>query len=428
MKKTLTLAILSALALLPLQAVQEVIGFEQAAQVVTDDGYAVFVYGEGWDKKGKATCEKLVKDPAIRKALGNAVVLMIPYYNAPTDEQKEQVKLLMERTVKQNGKDVTEKIDYPGGQQSYPMIALYNKQRFEAVHLRGDQLYKGKGTKVDPAKIAATLAPLHEGVIKQSQLLEAASKAQGKEKAKLLFEASRIPGLNRPKEANKKAILELDKDDSQGYGFAIEYYNGNVGKLGEKGPDGKPLTTDSYLALLDKNLANPLLTTEQKQNTCAFAIGTVHRAYGKGGTKLIRKYAEQMKALDPNSKLGISADTVIRDWTADGLVYTMGWNADTVPMDTDPIELFGKLGITQGTCTVTFKHTGGRNRATIKGVALFDGKTKIAEDGHSTTVNNTETYTLNVPTAPKEPHLFITFDVKPDARNTQGDIVVEMKK
>lgn len=428
MKKTLTLAILSAVALLPLQAVQEATSFEQAAQAVTDDGYAVFVYGEGWDKKGKATCEKLIKDPAIRKALGNAVVLMIPYYNAPTDDQKAQVKLLMERTVKQNGKDVTEKIDYPGGQQSYPMIALYNKQRFEAVHLRGDQLYKGKGTKVDPAKIAAALAPLREGVVKQSRLLEAASKAQGKEKAKLLFESSRIPGLNRPKEANKKAILELDKDDSQGYGFAIEYYNGNVGKLGEKGPDGKPLTTDSYLALLDKNLTNPLLTTEQKQNTCAFAIGTVHRAYGKGGTKLIRKYAEQMKALDPNSKLGISADTVIRDWTADGLVYTMGWNADTVPMDTDPIELFGKLGITQGTCTVTFKHTGGRNRATIKGVALFDGKTKIAEDGHSATVNNTETYTLNVPTAPKEPHLFITFDVKPDARNTQGDITVEMKK
>lgn len=428
MKKTLTLAILSAFALLPLQGVQEVTSFDQAAQAVTDDGYAVFVYGDGWDKTGKDICERLIKDPAVRKALGNAVVLMVPYYNAPTDEQKEQVKLLMERTVKQNGKDVTEKIDYPGGQQSYPMIALYNKQRFEAVHLRGDQLYKGKGAKLDTAKVAAALTPLHAGVIKQSKMLEAASKAQGKEKAKCLFEAAQIPGLNRPKEANKKAILELDKDDSQGYAFAIEYYNGNVGKLGEKGPDDKPLTTDSYLAILDKNLENPLLTTEQKQNTCAFAIGTVHRAYGKGGTKLIRKYAKQMKALDPNSKLGISADTVIRDWTADGLVYTMGWNGDTVPMDTDPIELFGKLGITQGICTVTFKHTGGRNRATIKSVALFDGKTKVAEDAHSATVNNTETYTLNVSAAPKEPHLFITFDVKPDARSTQGDITVEMKK
>ncbi len=427
MKKTLTLMLLSAFALLPVQAVQEATTFDQAAQIVTDDGYAIFVYGEGWDKKGKATCAKLIKDPAIRKALGNAVVMMIPYYNAPTDEQKEQVKLMMERTVKQNGKDVTEKIDYPGGQQSYPMIALYNKQRFEAVHLRGDQLYKADGTKIDPAKIAAKIAPLHEGIIKQSQLLSAASSAQGKEKAKLLFEASRIPGLNRPKECNKKAILELDKDDSQGYGFAIEYYNGNVGKMGEKGPDGKPLTTDSYLALLDKNLTNPLLTAEQKQNTCAMAIGVVHRAYGKGGTKLIRKYAKQMKQLDPNSKLGISANTVIRDWTADGLVYTMGWDGGTVPMDTDPIELFGKLGITQGTCTVTFKHTGGRHRATIKGVALFDGKKKIAEDTHSATVNNTETYTLNVPSAPKGPHLFITFDVKPDARDTRGDITVEMK-
>ncbi len=428
MKKSLTLAILSAVALLPLQAVQEVSSFDQAAQAVTDDGYAVFYYGEGWDKKGKATCEKIIKDPAVRKALGNAVVLMVPYYNAPTDEQKEQVKLLMERTVKQNGKDVTEKIDYPGGQQSYPMLALYNKQRNMAVYLRGDQLYKGKGTKIDPAKIAAALTPLHAAVIKQSQLLTAAEDAKGKDKVKILFEASRVPGLNRPAAANSKLLRELDKDDSQGYIAALDYRNGNVGKIGEKGPDGNPLTTESYLAILDKNLTNPLLTTEQKQNTCAFAIGTVHRAYGKGGTKLIRKYAKQMKELDPTSKLGISADTVIRDWTADGLVYTLGWNGDTVPMDTDPIELFGKLGITQGTCLVTFKHTGGNKRATIKGVTLYDGKTKVAEDAHSATVNNTETYTLNVPAAPKEPHLFITFDVKPDARNTQGDITVEMKK
>lgn len=427
MKKNLTLMLLSAFALLPVQAVQEATTFDQAAQAVTDDGYALFVYGEGWDTNGKAVCEKLMKDPAICKALGNAVVMLIPYYNEPNDEQKEKLKLLMERTVNQNGKDTTEKIDYPGGQQSYPMIALYNKQRFEAAHLRGDQLFKADGTLLDTAKIAAKLAPLHKGIIRQSQMMEAAAAAQGKEKAKFLFEAARIPGLKRPKEANKKAVLELDKDDTQGYGFAIEYYNGNVGKIGEKGPDGEPLTTESYLALLDKNLTNPLLTTEQKQNTCAMAIGVVHRAYGKGGTKLIRKYAKQMKALDPKSKLGISADTVIRDWTADGLVYTMGWDGGTVPMDTTPIELFGKLGITQGTCTVTFKHTGGGKRATVKAVTLFDGKKKIAEDVHDATVNNTETYTLNVPVAPKQPHLFITFDVPQDGRDTRGDITVEMK-
>lgn len=420
MKKTLSIIALSALALLPLQAVQQVETLAQGAPLVQDDGYVLFIYGKGWATDvGKETCIKLMADADVQKALGNAVTMLVPYYNGATDAQKEEIKGIMEFTEGKN----TIKLDYPGGTESYPAIVFYSGKTRQTMGM----LCSKEVLESSPAKLAKHLKKLHDGLVKQTKLLAAAETATGAERNKLMLEAARIPELNRPKEVNKNAMLAADKDDTAGYAYALEYYNGNVGKMGEKAPDGTVLTTESYLARLDKDLANPLLTTEQKQNACAMAIGVVHRAYGKGGTKLIRKYAKQMKALDPKSKLGISADTVIRDWTADGLVYTMGWDGDTVPMDTTPIELFGKLGITQGTCTVTFKHTGGGKRATVKAVTLFDGKKKIAEDVHDATVNNTEAYTLNVPVAPKQPHLFITFDVPQDGRDTRGDITVEMK-
>lgn len=420
MKKTLSIIALSALALLPLQAVQQVETLAQGAPLVQDDGYVLFIYGKGWATDvGKETCIKLMADADVQKALGNAVTMLVPYYNGATDAQKEEIKGIMEFTEGKN----TIKLDYPGGTESYPAIVFYSGKTRQTMGM----LCSKEVLESSPAKLAKHLKKLHDGLVKQTKLLAAAETATGAEKNRLMLEAARIPELNRPKEVNKNAMQAADKDDTAGYAYALEYYNGNVGKMGEKAPDGTVLTTESYLARLDKDLANPLLTTEQKQNTCAMAIGVVHRAYGKGGSKLIRKYAKQMKALDPKSKLGISADTVIRDWTADGLVYTMGWDGGTVPMDTTPIELFGKLGITQGTCTVTFKHTGGGKRATVKAVTLFDGKKKIAEDVHDATVNNTETYTLNVPVAPKQPHLFITFDVPQDGRDTRGDITVEMK-
>lgn len=420
MKKTLSIIALSALSLLPLQAVQQVETLAQGAPLVQDDGYVLFIYGKGWATEvGKETCIKLMADADVQKALGNAVTMLVPYYNGATDAQKEEIKGIMEFTEGKN----TIKLDYPGGTESYPAIVFYSGKTRQTMGM----LCSKEVLESSPAKLAKHLKKLHDGLVKQTKLLAAAETATGAEKNKLMLEAARIPELNRPKEVNKNAMQAADKEDTAGYAYALEYYNGNVGKMGEKAPDGTVLTTETYLARLDKDLKNPLLTTEQKQNTCAMAIGVVHRAYGKGGTKLIRKYAKQMKELDPKSKLGISADTVIRDWTADGLVYTMGWDGDTVPMDTTPIELFGKLGITQGTCAVTFKHTGGGKRATVKAVTLFDGKKKIAEDVHDATVNNTETYTLNVPVAPKQPHLFITFDVPQDGRDTRGDITVEMK-
>lgn len=420
MKKTLSIIALSALSLLPLQAVQQVETLAQGAPLVQDDGYVLFIYGKGWATNvGKETCIKLMADADVQKALGNAVTMLVPYYNGATDAQKEEIKGIMEFTEGKN----TIKLDYPGGTESYPAIVFYSGKTRQTMGM----LCSKEVLESSPAKLAKHLKKLHDGLVKQTKLLAAAETATGAEKNKLMLEAARIPELNRPKEVNKNAMQAADKDDTAGYAYALEYYNGNVGKMGEKAPDGTVLTTESYLARLDKDLTNPLLTTEQKQNTCAMAIGVVHRAYGKGGSKLTRKYAKQMKELDPKSKLGISADTVIRDWTADGLVYTMGWDGDTVPMDTTPIELFGKLGITQGTCTVTFKHTGGGKRATVKAVTLFDGKKKIAEDVHDATVNNTEAYTLNVPVAPKQPHLFITFDVPQDGRDTRGDITVEMK-
>lgn len=414
MKKTLILTVLSSLALLPAQAVQKAENAEQGAKLVKNDGYALFIYGEGWDKKGKEACLKLMNDPKIQKALGDAVVMAAPLYSSPTDDQKEKIKALM--TCK--GLE----LKYPGGTETYPAIVLYSKSGQPLATVGGKDVLKG-----DVAKLAPKLTTLHRAIINQAELMDSAAEAKDTDKARLMLEAARIPGINRHKDINKNSMSAADKTPKKDYVFALDYYNGECGKLGEKGPDGKTLTVESYLAILDANLENELLSTEQKQNTCAFAIGLLHRTAGKGASRLVRRYARRMKELDPDTKLGRAADTVLRDWTSDGLIYTRGWDGGTMPIDDDPIELYGKLGITAGTCEVVFTPRGGRNKAKIKAVTLYDGSSKVCEDVRTCTIDKETVYTLKVPSSVARPHLFITFDVPTNERDSRGDITVRMK-
>ena len=158
----------------------------------------------------------------------------------------------------------------------------------------------------------------------------------------------------------------------------------------------------------------------------SYAIGTIRRRAGAGGSDLIRQYATRMKQLDPTSVLGQSADIVMRDWTH-GLQFVRGWSPGTLPIQGQPTELLGKLPISEaGTYKLHFKPTGG-DKAIIARVALYDGDTLISEDVRTTAIADNgqdHYYTLTASAKVNNPRIFITFNNEEHDRNTYGKFFI----
>lgn len=387
------------------QAAQVAENYEQAKSMVTEDGYILFIYGKGWDKKGDAQCRKLMADPAIQKAAGNAVMILAPLLQFPDDAGKAEMKAVAGDLV------------YPSASLkiSYPAIVMYSKTNRRYAYICGPDVVKND-VKAIAARMEKHLKALHA----QDALLAKAEGAQGGEKAKLLFEASHVTDAE-PIDKIINDIKKADPKDESGYVAAQDYYNGF-----QKDPDAAA-TLDTILARLDKVIADPRYTDEQKQRTCAYAIGCIRRKAGYNQPALMQKYLDQMaKFGGPDALLTKTIPVIKRDWIT-GLQYADGWNGGNLPTDVKPVELEGKLPIAAaGTYTIEFAPKGGRNKAVIKSVALYDGKTLIAEDKTEKTIadKGDRVYKLSVPAAVKEPHLFISFGNKPTERDTRGEIII----
>lgn len=387
------------------QAAQKAENYEQAKTMVTEDGYILFIYGKGWDKKGDAQCRQLMADPAIQKAAGNAVMILAPLLQFPDDAGKAEMKAVAGDLV------------YPSASLkiSYPAIVMYSKTNRRYAYICGPDVVKN-----DVKAIAARMEKHLKALRVQEGLIAQAEKAQGGDKAKLLFQASHVQdaeGIDKVVNEMKKA----DPEDKSGYVAAQEYSNGF-----QKDPD-KDASLESILARLDKVIADPRYTDEQKQKTCAYAIGCIRRKAGYAQAELMQKYLDQMaKFGGPDALLTKTIPVIKRDWIT-GLQYADGWNGGNLPTNDKPVELEGKLPIAAaGTYTIEFAPKGGRNKAVIKSVALYDGKTLIAEDKTEKTIadKGDRVYKLTAPAAVKEPHLFISFGNKPNERDTRGEILI----
>ncbi|MCQ2363935.1 MAG: hypothetical protein MJ051_00070 [Akkermansia sp.] len=406
MKTTLfLLSLCAAVMAVPVaQAAQVAQNYDQAKSLVTEDGYILFIYGKGWDKKGDMQCRRLMADPAIQKAAGNAVMILAPLLQFPDDAAKAEMKAVAGDLV------------YPSASLkiSYPAIVMYSKTNRRYAYICGPDVVKN-----DVKAIAARMEKHLKALRTQEALLAKAEGAQGGEKAKLLFEASHVQdaeGIDKILNEIKKA----DPEDKSGYVAAQEYNNGF-----QKDPDAAA-TLEEVLARLDKVIADPRYTAEQKQKTCAYAIGCIRRKGGYNQAELMQKYLDQMPKFGPDTLLTKTVPVIKRDWIT-GLQYAEGWNGGNMPMNDKPTELEGKLPIAAaGTYSIEFAPKGGRNKAVIKRVALYDGKKLIAEDKTEKTIadNADKVYKLTAPAAVKEPHLFISFGNKPTERDTRGEIII----
>lgn len=386
-------------------AATRVANYEKAQRHLTDDGYLLFIYGRDWDKRGEEVISELYNDPDIEKAAGKAVMIKVPMPDSM--QEKEAAKL----------SDIIGKLPLPHAHSNhaFPAIAMYDKSGKLMTVICGQPMVYPT-----PSSIARIISVRRNGMARQQELLSAAEKCSGEEKAKLLLQACRVPNIEDPENIRQR-IKEADPEDKAGCLAALNYYNN---PLGEK---IKNMQLLDILAELDIALSNPLLTVQQKQNTCAFAIGTIRRKVGMGGSTLIHRYAKIMKELNPYSALGQSADIVIRDWTQ-GLQYVRGWAPDTLPMQDTPTELQGKLPIREaGQYEVRFEPTGGKHHATITRVALYDGDTLISEDTRRFTLSSPASYFVTAPADMTAPRIFITCANDDNTRDTRGKFIIRKK-
>ena len=401
---SLLMCLAAAAPLLPAQAATKVGTYEQAQARLNDEGYILFIYGQGWDKRSAALTTALYNSPVVAKAAGKSIMMLVPLPESMDETEKKAFDKVMGKL----------QLPHVHSKHSFPAVVMYDKTGRQYSIICGPAMVQP-----DPERIAFTISRRKAGLVKQLDLVAQADKAQGEERARLLLQACRVDNLERPARV-QELIKQADPEDKAGCLAALNFYNNPVGDK------AKDMPLADFLAEMDKAIANPLHTVQQKQNACAFTIGTIRRRAGAGGSELIRKYAELMKSLDPDSVLGRGADVVLRDWTQ-GLQYVHGWSTDTLPLANMPTELQGRLPIgPAGTYKLHFKPTGG-NKAIITRVALYDGDTLLSEDVRTTEIADNgqdHFYTMTAQAEVKKPRVLITFGNEENNRNTRGQFSI----
>ncbi len=376
------------------------------APAVTEDGYVVFAYADGWDKLSKKRVEKLRADAAVKAALGSAIVYSIAVPAAP---DKARQKAFDEEC------QVAPKIKLKVGDAStYPAIHLYDRNGRRYTTIATPLVARGTAGEV------AGLIREHMATGKeQGEIITKAARVGGKEKAGMLLATTRFEGFEWPEHVLNKVKQADPKDQSgavrslsfNGYGFAVDLRKKNV---------------EEAMDEVDKCLADPAYSERQKQQICAAAIGYLRAKVGLPATPRIRRYAQRMKGYGCDTPETRAADVVLRDWTP-VLTLKEGWTPATLPVDETPVEVEGDLGISKkGEYSVRFKYKKGRMALAILAVELYDGQLKIAEDRHKGSTGDKDVnnfYKLDVPRDVKDPHLFITVDMKKN-RDSYGTISV----
>ncbi len=386
---------------MPSVAAQQMKDYEAAQAVVTDDGYIIFAYADGWDKFSKKLCEELLSDDAVIKAAGSAVLIPVGIPEQPNELRQQELKKLCG------------KLNLPGV-NSYPALIFFDKQHRHYATLCGEDVNRSEAN-----ELARLITARIKAGKERLRLLEESNKAQGPQKAALLMKAYRIKGLTGADKNTIQNIRKLDNKDTTGiirslnfnpYSFATEL-------------DKKEIKEG--IELVNTMLKDDAYTDRQKQQICVAAIGMLRRKAGSAGAKAMRQFALQMNGFEPDSPEGKTAPFILEHWVKT-MTYEEGWTPQTLPVDNTPIELEGQLPIRgAGQYSVRFNYKKGRKALVVLAVELYDGDKKVAEDKHKGNAGHKNTgnvYILDVPSTVAKPRLLITFDM-PD-RDSYGQISI----
>lgn len=300
MKKAFYIALLTAglLAPLNLNAAQQYATQEAAAEKVTDDGYILVVYGKGWDRFSEELCKKVIAAPEIIEAAGNAALILTPFYQYATPEERNAQRAVWGALAEPAAHSM----------ETYPSLLMYDKGGFLYGRVQGAVLLRGTMADI-AAEVKTKLAAKHQ----QEEIMKRADAASGVERARLIAEAWAVPGIEPPNNYRNLVKAADPNDESgmvrrlhfDGWGLAQKY-------CGKESDGGLQLGDEATIAKMKEFLKDDAYTPEQKQVFYAIIIGVLNR--GGGNAMLIKGNANEMKRLNPESNLGVTADQVIKLW------------------------------------------------------------------------------------------------------------------
>lgn len=400
-------------------AVKIVENYQAAQNNIPEDGYAVILYADGWDKFSKKTAKKMLKSKAVREALKNTIAIEYAAPNfwtaPPKDCSPEEAAKIRDSKKERDAK--LGKLKW-AGPQTYPAIVLYDKngRHYATINIHYSDRNNTK-------EIADTINAARESLAKQNELLKKAESASGLEKARLLGQSAVFNNINRPDNIVKR-IKEVDPQDKSGYVRRLEFNMHGYAESTAKTKDWK-----QTLKEVEDKIDDKAYSDTQRQGLYATACGLLHRHGTIDDMPKLSRYLREMEKLDPKSIQGVSADHAAVIWIKN-LSLADGWSPAVLPFDEKFVEIKGPIPVKNaGTYEVTFTYTSGPHQLVIKGVQLFDGNNKIAEDIHEGTTgikHNNNTYTLKVPARVKTPKLKASFHM-PKNRDSNGTISIRQK-
>ena len=108
---------LAAATLMPVQAATKVATYEQAQAKVNEEGYILFIYGDGWDKRAKEQMTALYNAPEIVKAAGNSVMMLVPLPESLNEAQKAALEKTMGKLA----------LPHVHSKHAFPAVVMYDK-------------------------------------------------------------------------------------------------------------------------------------------------------------------------------------------------------------------------------------------------------------------------------------------------------------
>lgn len=302
MKKTLYLLLLTAgLLLTPAaQAAKEYATQTEAAESVTDDGYILVVYGKGWDRFSEELCKKVIAAPEIKEAAGNAALILTPFYQYATDEEKSAQREIWGALAEPKAHSM----------ETYPCLLMYDKEGYLYGRVQGPVLLRGT-----MAEIAAEVKAKLEAKHKQEEIMKKAESANGVAAANLIAEACAIEGIEWPNNA-RNMVKSVDPSDESGMVRRLHFDGWALAQkyCGKASDGGLELGVTETVNKMQEMLKDPAYTPEQKQVFHAIIIGTLRRADAASSKTQIRSHAGEIKKLNPTSNLGSTSDQIIKLW------------------------------------------------------------------------------------------------------------------
>ncbi len=371
----------------------EVDSYVQGLEHVGEDGWVLLCHSADWDNTHDE--QWMRRQSSIRSACGNALVLYVPVYQNPTQEQTAQLEQLLQ------GSSI--KLDQL---KSVPCAILLDQDGRPYSTVSGDDFLE---------RAAGLIRDAQSQLRIRSNLIRQASMEEGSQKAQTL---SRIWRLNIAPPPNLRQMMyNADPEDRAGIS---EWSPFDPWALADR---VRNMPYEEAVTELDRVLSAQL-SKEERQAVLAIRLSCVHHHLGTAGVVEIRRLAQACTAQAPGTPLGKAAQHAARLWGS-RMSLRDGWSSSQLPLLPANCELSGGIELMRdGEFRLNIVPSGGKDPVRVTRVTLYDGETKLSEDAHTCELkagdplSNNE-YMLILRYAPTHPRLVISFDQQ-GKRDTQG--------